>query len=390
MGRPEQTCDLLVLGAGAMGLFTAYHATALGARVAVVERGRIGDPATASYGRTRSFRSDYLDATYARLAEEALGLWEAFERGTGASVLVRCGCLNIAKASVTPDLAGTYAETSHQVLVRLGLAAEALDAAALAERYPYLDADLGRLALDAGVVDLAAVRDALVSTLAARGVDVLEGADTTAIEPGEDGLRVETGGGTTLRARRLVVTAGHGTNGLLDLIPGCPLRVPLTRDRPSEAKYYVPPASEREHFVAGAMPVVAYLDTGVYCHPIVPGVVDAVKIGYYNPPDLVRQETGVDSIASFVRQCLPGLLDAEVSPVEDVDGCDYDLVDDDDFVLGPIPAVPGAFVGVGWRGTGYKFAPWVGRVLAQLALQDGTVYDLDRFAPARFAAAPVP
>jgi sarcosine oxidase len=388
MGRPEQTCDLLVLGAGAMGLFTAYHASALGARVVVVERGRIGDPATASYGRTRSFRSDYLDATYARLAEEALGLWEAFERDTGRPVLVRCGCLNIAKATVTPDLAGTYAETSHEVLVRLGLRTEAFDAAALAERYPYLDADLGRLAVDAGVVDLMAVREALVSTLAARGVDVREGAETTAIEPVQDGIRIETAGGM-LQARRLVVTAGHGTNGLLDLIPGCPLQVPLTRDRPSEAKYYVPPASVRERFTAGAMPVIAYLDTGIYCHPIVPGVVDAVKIGYYNPPDLVRRRTGVDSIADFVRQCLPGLLDAEVSPVEDVDGCDYDLVDDDDFVLGPITAVPGAFVGVGWRGTGYKFAPWVGRVLAQLALQDGTVYDLDRFAPARFATATV-
>ena len=35
---------------------------------------------------------------------------------------------------------------------------------------------------------------------------------------------------------------------------------------------------------------------------------------------------------------------------------------------------------------GYKFAPWVGRVLAQLALQRGTVYDIGRFTPARFAA----
>ena len=54
------------------------------------------------------------------------------------------------------------------------------------------------------------------------------------------------------------------------------------------------------------------------------------------------------------------------------------------FVLGPIPGVANAFVGVGWRGTGYKFAPWVGRVLTDLALADGTQYDIDRFDPARF------
>jgi glycine/D-amino acid oxidase-like deaminating enzyme len=132
------------------------------------------------------------------------------------------------------------------------------------------------------------------------------------------------------------------------------------------------------------MPVIAYLDAGIYCHPIVDGLVDAVKIGYYNPPDMPRGTTSIDSIASFIEQCMPGLADADVRDVEDVDGCDYDLVADDDFVLGPIPGVANAYVGVGWRGTGYKFAPWVGRVLAGLALRDGATHDIDRFDPARF------
>jgi len=51
----------------------------------------------------------------------------------------------------------------------------------------------------------------------------------------------------------------------------------------------------------------------------------------------------------------------------------------------PSPGVPGAYTGAGWRGTGYKFAPWVGKVLAQLSVQRGTVYDIGRFTPARFA-----
>jgi len=59
--------DLVVLGGGVMGRFTAYHASAQGARVVILERGRVGDPMTASYGRTRSFRNDYLDTGYARL-----------------------------------------------------------------------------------------------------------------------------------------------------------------------------------------------------------------------------------------------------------------------------------------------------------------------------------
>jgi glycine/D-amino acid oxidase-like deaminating enzyme len=375
--------DLLVLGGGVMGRFTAYHASERGARVVVLERGRVGDPLTASYGNTRTFRNDYLEAGYARLAHEAFRLWGEFEAQTATDVLVRCGCLNIAKRSVTPDLAGTYAQLSHEVLREVGLETESLDGDELRRRFPYLDADMGRLDVDAGVADLPAVTGALTRLLGERGVETIEGVDTTAVEREGDLLRVITDGGE-LVTRSLVVTAGHGTNALLARLPGCGLQVPLARDRPSEAKYFIPPAHARERFTAGAMPVIAYLDAGIYCHPIVDGLVDAVKIGYYNPPDMPRGTTSIDSIASFIEQCLPGLADAAVRDVEDVDQCDYDLVADDDFVLGPVPGVASAFVGVGWRGTGYKFAPWVGRVLADLALRGGTDYDIARFDPARF------
>ena len=376
-------CDLLVIGGGVMGRFTAYHAAQRHARVVVLERGRVGDPMTASYGRTRSFRNDYLDPTYAQLAHEAFRLWGDFERQTGAEVLVRCGCLNIAKRSVTPDLARTYAQLSFETLARLGLDTESLDAEALRRRFPYLDADVAHLDVDGGVVDVLAVGRALTRALDARGVRTLEGVETTAIARDGASIRVTTDAGEFL-TRSLVIAAGHGSNEILSLLPGSRLRVPITRDRPSEAKYLVPPAQARHRFTAPAMPVIAYLDAGIYCHPIVDGLVDAVKIGYYNPPDVPRGTTSIDSIASFVERCMPGLRGAEVRDVEDTDRCDYDLVADDDFVLGAVPGFANAFVGVGWRGTGYKFAPWVGRVLAEHAMQGGTVYDIARFDPARF------
>jgi sarcosine oxidase len=378
-----EDCDLLVIGGGVMGRFTAYHASERRARVVVLERGRIGDPATASYGRTRSFRNDYLDATYSQLAHEAFRLWGEFERQTGAEVLVRCGCLNIAKRSVTPDLARTYAQLSFGTLTRLGLDTESFEGETLRRRFPYLDADLAHLDVDGGVVDVPAVNRALERSLGERGVRTLEGVETSAIARDGDSIRVTTDAGE-FRARSLVIAAGHGTNDVLALLPGSRLRVPITRDRPSEAKYLVPPADARHRFTADAMPVIAYLDAGIYCHPIVEGLVDAVKVGYYHPPDVPRGTTSIDSIASFVEQCMPGLRDAAVRDVEDVDRCDYDLVADDDFVLGPIPGFANACVGVGWRGTGYKFAPWVGRVLAESATGGGTVYDIDRFDPARF------
>src|SRR3954462_9895791 len=124
--EPDDVLDLIVVGGGVMGLFTAHRAARQGRRVAVLERGRVGDPATASFGRTRSYRRDYLDPAYARLADEAIALWTASERSTGRHVLVRCGCMNIAKAEVTPELADTYARLSTDVLHRIGMRVEEL------------------------------------------------------------------------------------------------------------------------------------------------------------------------------------------------------------------------------------------------------------------------
>jgi len=379
--------DLLVVGGGVMGLFTAANASFRSARVAVLERGRIGDPATASFGRTRSFRRDYLDPGYARLAEEAVRLWGEFEARTGVEMLVRCGCMNIAKASVTPDLAATYAQMSSDTLARIGVRLESLGSEQIGRRFPYLRADLAYLDDSAGLVNLPAVTGALLRTLDDAGVAVFEDAGIAGITAERGRYRVSTGG-RELVARSLVITAGHGTNAVLSQLLGCNLEIPITRDRPSEAKYLVPPAGSRHRFTSQVMPVIAYLDTGVYLHPIVDGLVEAVKIGYYNPPDMPRSRTGVDSIAGFVAECMPGLGDAVVTDVLDVDQCDYDLVGDDEFVLGPVPGCANAYVGVGWRGTGYKFAPWVGRVLCELALEEGTVYDIGRFHPGRFGADP--
>lgn len=379
------TESLVIVGGGVMGLFTAYHASERFERVVILERGTVGDPMTASFGRTRSYRCDYLDPVYARFAREAQRLWGEFEQAVDTRALVRCGCMNIAKRSVTPDLQTTYADLSHRILEGLGLPTASYHDGELRAAFPMLDADLARVDVDGGLVDLRSVTAALRAALAARGVQIVEGVEVQRItHDAADTIHVHAEAGEWA-TRSLVVCAGHGTNGVLELMDGARLSVPITRDRPIEARYYHPPAELRHRFTADAMPVIAYLDAGIYCHPIVDGVVDAVKVGYYHPPDLPRSTTAIVSVQSFIEQCLPELAQAPSEPVSDTDGCDYDLVADDDFVLGAVPGFPGASVGVGWRGTGYKFSPWVGRVLAELALQQGTVYDIGRFDPARFA-----
>src|ERR1700722_4345437 len=370
-----------------MGLMTAYYAAPLADSVTVLERSRVGDPATASFGLTRSVRNDYRDPAYARLAFEARQLWRELERASGERLLIDCGCLNLVKDSVTPDLAQTYAVQSYAVLEQLQLRREVFSRAQLAQRFPQFDADGGWLDVDAGFADLAAVTRMLREGLRARGVTVAENTWPQAITRSGRSWITATAAGP-VESDVLVITAGLGTNEVLELLPGRPVAFPLRPDRPSQSKYFIPPAGTRAQFTETAMPVFAYLEIGIYGHPIYDGKTPGVKLGFYTPPAVTGAPSRIGSAEDFVAECMPGLRGAKVVDVaaaSGVDTCWYDLVEDDEFILGAGPGAEAVFTGVGWRGTGYKFAPWVGRVLAQLAVQRGTVYDIGRFTPARFA-----
>ena len=370
-----------------MGLMTAYYAAPLATSVTILEKSRVGDPATASFSLTRSARNDYTDPEYARLAYEARRLWLELQAAYGQPLLVDCGCLNLAKRTVTPDLDSTYAFRSYAVLEQLQLPREALSGDELQRRFPQFSADAGRLDVNAGLVDVPAATSFLQTALRAHGVRVVEHVTLLGITRSDGSWRVDTDAGP-VESDALVVTAGLGTNEVLDLLPGCAVRFPLRPDRPSQSKYFIPAAADRERFTERELPVFAYLDVGIYGHPLYDGKTPGVKIGYYNPPGVARVDSAIHSVEDFVAECMPSLRDAAVVDVAEASGADvcfYDLVPDDDFILGPVPGAESVFTGVGWRGTGYKFAPWAGLVLAQLALQHGTVYDISRFAPDRFA-----
>jgi len=270
-----------------------------------------------------------------------------------------------------------------RVLQGLHLKTEAFTRDGLRARFPQFDVDLGRLDVEAGFLHVPPITAALVTRLQAADVAIEENTAINRIGRRRGLIAVDTAAGERV-AEHLVLTAGLGTNDLLARIDGCDLRLPLRADRPNESKYLIPPPAKRAMFTPDRLPVFAYLDVGIYGHPMLEGKTPGVKIGYYNPPDVRTQVTSITSVQSFVAECMPELLDARVVDVEGADQCSYDLVADDNFILGAIPDLPGAAIGTGWRGTGYKFAPLIGRTLMELALERRTVEDISRFTPERF------
>ncbi|HLI90610.1 MAG TPA: FAD-dependent oxidoreductase [Ktedonobacteraceae bacterium] len=384
---PEEIQDLVIIGGGIMGLCTAYYASQFSNNIVILEKATIGpeNQQAASFSLTRSIRNDYLDPLYAQLAYEARRLWLELQHRATESFLIECGCLNIARADVTPDLDATYAEQSYRVLNNLHLRTEAFTRDTLRQRFPQFEADLGRLDVEAGFLYVPEITRTLLAALRENGVRIHERVEVGQIRQQYGRLHVDSSAGA-LTTRKLVIVAGLGTNALLQQIEGCSMQFPLRPDRPRQCKYFIPPPAKRARFTPDVLPVFAYLDAGIYGHPLYEGKTPGVKIGFYYPPDAQVVSTHIQDVQSFVDTCMPELRDAQAVDVQDVDQCFYDLVADDNFILGNLPGFADVYVGVGWRGTGYKYAPWVGQTLAHLALQASTPHDISRFTPQRFGA----
>src|SRR3954469_5269092 len=76
-----------IIGAGVMGLATAWALKRRGHEAVVYEQFHVGNPHGSSHGRSRIFRLAYAEDEYVRLAQEALGLWRELEAETGETVL---------------------------------------------------------------------------------------------------------------------------------------------------------------------------------------------------------------------------------------------------------------------------------------------------------------
>lgn len=69
--------------------------------------------------------------------------------------------------------------------------------------------------------------------------------------------------------------------------------------------------------------------------------------------------------------------------------CLYDMTGNSDFVLGQDPENLDVVYGYGFSGHGFKFAPLIGKLLAELALDMPTSCNIERLLPSKTHEAPV-
>jgi sarcosine oxidase len=314
-----------VVGAGIMGCATAWALRERGAEVTVHEQFGLEHERGSSHGRTRIFRIAYPEVEWIRFAQEAYADWQQLDPAL-------LGLYGLVELIADPEL------TSARALEECGVPHRWLDR----DEVRALGANLpeGWTALhvaDAGVVFADRARHAF---LAAAGVEV------------ETNRRIEST--DELDADVVVVTAGAWAR---ELVPDLPVTV--TRETLAYFRREGPPPPSIVDLNA---------ETGGHAMYSLHDPKHGLKAGAHHfgsaaDPDVATPPDPaiVERISSWVRERFP---DVDPDPVE-TQTCLYTITADQRFILERRGRV---VIGSACSGHGFKFAPAVGRRLAELAL----------------------
>ena len=344
---------IAVVGAGIVGLATAWALARRGVEVVLLEQFELGHARGSSHGASRIFRLSYPEAEWVALAQNALQLWRELERDSGEELLVFTGLVDAVR-----DV-----EAHAGALAARGVDHELLRGEDARERFGLAyDPDEPLLYQPAaGIARADAACRALVAALRRAGADVRERAPVTAVVPTADGVLL-TAGGERIAADGVVVTAGGWVRTLLGPLG---IDVPVTVTRETVAYFAVDdgwtPPSVIDDVSSGAPGESFY---GL----LAPGVglkAGAHQAGAVTDPDADGSPDPVlvDAVTGWVRRRFPRAVGEPLA----AETCLYTSTSDHRFVLerhGPV------VVGSACSGHGFKFAPAIGERLAALALDD--------------------
>jgi monomeric sarcosine oxidase len=378
-----QNYDVIVLGIGGVGSAVLDQLAQRGVRAIGIDRFNPPHDRGSAHGQTRVIRQAYFEhSNYVPLLAESCRLWRELEKRTRRRLYNEVGLIEIGSADgvLIPGVLRAAAE--HKLKV------ESLAVEEIYRRWP----GLGTMGDVAGVFEQAAgyllVEDCVEAHLRmAESAGARLMVDTVVHEwtATDHEVRVRTDRGE-LVAARLVITAGAWAAQML-----ADLNIPLNVRRKSLFWFA---AGTSDYDMTGGFPVFLFevphgsifAEGGGNAHAMFygfPKIDDrGVKVAEHSGGRVIDDPLVVDRsidpseqqrIAKVLSAWLPNVSDR----VTDHAVCLYTMSPDENFIVDRHPAHSNVSFAAGLSGHGFKFAPVLGRALAELALDGETSLPID-------------
>jgi len=355
---------VIVVGGGINGVTSAIELKRRGHKVILVDPGPLPHPLAASTDISKAVRAAYgPDKDYTALAERCIELWRKWNAKFGIELYHETGVLFVCQHPMQP---GDFEYESCRVLEKQGHRFERFDSFTFHQRFPAFAEDRfqdGFFDPDAGYVESGRVVATLIEHAKSLGVELREHTKFAALA--ESDRRVE---GIVLEDRHsingdaVIMATGAWTPHLLPFTKKF-LRStahPVFHLRPKQPNFFLP---ERFPFFGADIST-----TGYYGFPLNQGV---VKIANHGPgremspdsPERVVTREDENDLRKFLRSTIPGLAEA---PIVYTRVCMYCDTNDGDFWIAPDPDRPNLTIATGDCGHGFKFAPVLGELIADV------------------------
>lgn len=373
----EDNADVLVIGGGTMGTAAAWALARRGIRALVFEQYSHVHDQGSHGGETRVIRHAYAESPeYVPLVQRADKLWQELEAQTGQRILVRCGGLELAAPGYAHARSARAAADEHN------LAYEWLAPSDVRARWPQFTVPDDWDALysqDTGFLLTEPALRGMADQARRLGARILEETAVNRVMEDADGVVVESAAGR-FRAPAAIVTAGAWASRMLT-----DLRLPLEVRRKT---LWWQEVNDPEQYEPDRFPVfICDSDAGeIYGFPIhgTPGLKIANHRGG-EPTDtaeVVRTTRPGENadVLNLAAMMFPGVRPAVVKSAV----CLYTVTPDADFIVDRHPDFRRVAIGAGFSGHGFKFAPAIGDLLADLAT-DPDAPAIPRFSLSRFS-----
>ncbi|KAM0543245.1 hypothetical protein ACHAPJ_012390 [Fusarium lateritium] len=378
--------DVAVVGLGALGSAAAYHAAIKGAKVIGFEQFEFGNVYGASHDTSRIVRTSYGSSDYVALARAAYKDWAELERRSGLQMLTITGGV-VFFPKLEPSTDGVElnkfeksmnAAEFMKSLDANGIPYELLDPEAVKRRWPAFNVPDGVETIytaDTGIVHASRSVVAMQYEARANGAVLKEKTRVDLVTPDANGngVTLDTTQGR-FHASKVILAGDAWINKLLTpLDSAVPLKV-----MQEQVTYYKP--ENVSDFHESKFPVWIwaankyYYGFPTYGEPAIKAGRD-ISNNHMTPEE--RTFVPSEELFNELTSLMDGLIPAKGQPLRTIT-CQYSITPDRQFIISPLKKHSNVIVGLG-GGHAFKFAPAIGRVLAELAIDGSTKEDISSF-----------